>query len=39
VSPEILDGECYGNGCDVWSLGVVTYFILSGTEPFAAFTC
>ena len=28
----------YGKECDAWSLGVVTYFVLSGKEPFCAKT-
>lgn len=34
LSPEVLSLETYGNECDIWSLGVLTYMTLSGAPPF-----
>jgi|TARA_B110001450_G_C17267103_1_gene337945 calcium/calmodulin-dependent protein kinase I len=34
VAPEVLMQQPYGKECDYWSIGVVTFIILSGTPPF-----
>jgi serine/threonine-protein kinase len=36
VAPEALSGELVGPAADQYSLGVITYFLLSGTLPFTA---
>ncbi len=33
IAPETIKGE-YDEKCDVWSIGVILYYILSGTFPF-----
>lgn len=33
MAPEVLDGE-YNSQCDIWSLGVLFYVLVSGYLPF-----
>jgi serine/threonine protein kinase len=35
MSPQILDGRSYSIKCDVWSLGVIFYEMLTGKKPWA----
>jgi serine/threonine protein kinase len=34
VAPEVLRKEPYNFTCDVWSIGCITYALLSGSLPF-----
>ena len=36
VAPEILQGTPYNKMIDMWSLGVITYLLLTGIIPFDA---
>lgn len=38
MSPEILQSKSYSQQCDVWSIGVITYYILSLQMPFTGKT-
>lgn len=33
ISPEVLNGS-YGKECDIWSLGVLLYVMITGKYPF-----
>ena len=34
VAPEVLEQTGHSTPCDMWSLGVITYMLLSGCMPF-----
>jgi calcium-dependent protein kinase len=34
IAPEILEGK-YTEKCDLWSIGVILYCMISGSPPFS----
>ena len=34
MAPEIIEAESHNEKVDLWSIGVITYFLLSGNVPF-----
>lgn len=34
IAPEIFEGTGYDEKCDIWSIGVIAFFMLSGLPPF-----
>lgn len=34
VSPDVLSGKGYTNKCDLWSLGIIVWMLLTGYPPF-----
>ena len=37
VAPEVLAFEPVGLEADMWSIGVITYILLSGCSPFQGY--
>ena len=35
MAPEIIEGINYDEKCDLWSIGVIAFILLSGTLPFS----
>lgn len=34
MSPEIVNGKCYDQKADMWSVGLILYIMLTGKSPF-----
>jgi calcium/calmodulin-dependent protein kinase I len=38
TAPEIINNQSYDARVDIWSLGVILYMLLCGTQPFQSYT-
>ena len=34
MAPEVINRQGYNELCDLWSLGIILYMILTGVPPF-----
>jgi len=34
MAPEVVEKKFYNEKCDVWSLGIILYYLLTGSRPF-----
>lgn len=34
MAPEVFQGQRYGKPIDMWAIGIITYILLCGTQPF-----
>ena len=35
MAPEIIERDKYDEKCDLWSIGVIAFILLSGVPPFS----